>query len=383
MKLRKPNYYDKFKCTMNRCKNNCCKGKWDIEIDEGTLEFYKDSLYSDKLMQSVEEKDGYTCFKRKNSACVWLDKNGLCRIYSEYGPEYQSVVCDMFPRFAEYFGDIKEIGIGMACEEAVNICLTEKGFFSVVENDIKESPYDDPNFNSEFADFVFTLRSCLFDLINKSSEPTAVKIINILNTCSEVQNYINDDKLLDEHEIMQLVEEKHYPSSKHYDFPKNAYDMISTFLEYLSDFPDMEDEYTSCIDKIDRLINNEYKGNKLQTAISSSYNVCLKSGRYKDYDHMLNYWMFRYFSRSVYDGDVLSKAKLLAVLFITMRLSDLIFTRQSKEKLSLNKRIEQIVMLSRQIEYSEDNIEQLYEYMLFDEAFSDIELKRLLTMFIN
>ena len=93
--------------------------------------------------------------------------------------------------------------------------------------------------------------------------------------------------------------------------------------------------------------------------------------------------MFRYFSRSVYDGDVLSKAKLLAVLFIIMRLSDLIFTRQSKEKLSLNKRIEQIVMLSRQIEYSEDNIEQLYEYMLFDEAFSDIELKRLLTMFIN
>ena len=45
---------------------------------------------------------------------VWLEKNGLCGMYGRFGEEYLANVCVQFPRFTEYFGDFKEVGIGCA-----------------------------------------------------------------------------------------------------------------------------------------------------------------------------------------------------------------------------------------------------------------------------
>lgn len=33
MKLRKPDYYDRFRCIAGACKDSCCIG-WEIDIDE-------------------------------------------------------------------------------------------------------------------------------------------------------------------------------------------------------------------------------------------------------------------------------------------------------------------------------------------------------------
>lgn len=46
------------------------------------------------------------------------------------------VVCTQFPRYTEYFGNIKEMGIGLACEEAERIILTDKKPFLLVSIDI-------------------------------------------------------------------------------------------------------------------------------------------------------------------------------------------------------------------------------------------------------
>ena len=34
----KPDYYDRFVCIGGKCKNNCCMGAWDIEVDDEALE---------------------------------------------------------------------------------------------------------------------------------------------------------------------------------------------------------------------------------------------------------------------------------------------------------------------------------------------------------
>lgn len=38
--LRVPDYYPKFSCIADKCKDSCCIG-WEIDIDEDTYEFYK------------------------------------------------------------------------------------------------------------------------------------------------------------------------------------------------------------------------------------------------------------------------------------------------------------------------------------------------------
>ena len=40
VKILKPFYYDDFKCTANKCIDNCCSN-WKIEIDEKTYKKYK------------------------------------------------------------------------------------------------------------------------------------------------------------------------------------------------------------------------------------------------------------------------------------------------------------------------------------------------------
>lgn len=41
MVLRIPHYFDSFVCTAGECRDNCCYGGWQIDLDEDTVEFYK------------------------------------------------------------------------------------------------------------------------------------------------------------------------------------------------------------------------------------------------------------------------------------------------------------------------------------------------------
>lgn len=50
---------------MSKCKDNCCRASWDIEVDEDAIDYYKSSIYEDKLMDSIEDTEGYDCFKKK------------------------------------------------------------------------------------------------------------------------------------------------------------------------------------------------------------------------------------------------------------------------------------------------------------------------------
>ena len=40
IKLRTPGYYKNFHCISSECKDNCCVGGWQIDIDEETAEYY-------------------------------------------------------------------------------------------------------------------------------------------------------------------------------------------------------------------------------------------------------------------------------------------------------------------------------------------------------
>ena len=113
MKLRVPFYYDQFHCITSECKDNCCVGGWEIDIDDDTYNYYMslDGELGDRIRESItKSEDGSNCFKLVDGHCGLLDKCGLCTIHKELGAEHLSVVCDQFPRYSEYYGEIKESG---------------------------------------------------------------------------------------------------------------------------------------------------------------------------------------------------------------------------------------------------------------------------------
>ena len=119
---RVPHYYKAFHCIASDCRDNCCVGGWEIDIDEETAQYYlsMEGEFGDRLRNSITRTDEY-CFRLKDGKCPFLDSKCLCEIYQVLGEDKMGVVCTQFPRYTEYYGAVKETGIGLACEEAARI----------------------------------------------------------------------------------------------------------------------------------------------------------------------------------------------------------------------------------------------------------------------
>lgn len=54
MKLRMPDYYKKFSCIADKCRDSCCIG-WEIEIDNDTANKYQKAVgsFGEKLRNNI------------------------------------------------------------------------------------------------------------------------------------------------------------------------------------------------------------------------------------------------------------------------------------------------------------------------------------------
>jgi len=123
-----PNYYNKFKCIANRCKHSCCIG-WEIDIDDDTMELYN-SIGDKNILENIEGNPPH--FKlAKDERCPFLNKSGLCDIITKYGDGAICDICYFHPRFRNFYEDFEETGLGLSCEEAARIVLSETEKFAI------------------------------------------------------------------------------------------------------------------------------------------------------------------------------------------------------------------------------------------------------------
>lgn len=142
MKIYAPNYYEKFRCIAGACRHSCCIG-WDVYIDEETLEKYAamEGEIGERVRAHLAEKADGTCFEMcEGGICPMLNSCGLCDIIIEKGEENISEICREHPRFYNTFSDRTEVGLGLSCEEAARIILSqeEKTELTVIGEDEAE-----------------------------------------------------------------------------------------------------------------------------------------------------------------------------------------------------------------------------------------------------
>lgn len=132
MKAYKPNYYQKFRCIADKCKHSCCIG-WEIDIDEDTLDFYE--AIEGKKHRYIKDSISYEGTPHfellKGDRCPHLLENGLCRIICDFDEGALCDICADHPRFRNFYENFIEEGLGLCCEEAARIILTEEEPFCV------------------------------------------------------------------------------------------------------------------------------------------------------------------------------------------------------------------------------------------------------------
>ena len=174
MKLIAPDYYEKFVCIADKCKHSCCIG-WEIDIDEDTLHDYQSvsGAFGERLRAGIEIKDGCACFRLgDDERCPFLNEKGLCDIILNLGEDRLSQICTDHPRFCSFWSDRTEIGLGLCCEEAGRIVLSqkEKTKLVVLQDD---GEYEDL---TEEEEFLLCEREKMFSIVQNRSMSVSTRI---------------------------------------------------------------------------------------------------------------------------------------------------------------------------------------------------------------
>lgn len=323
MNVTVPDYYDKFKCIAEKCPDNCCIG-WEIDVDDYTYEKYMSfkGRLGDKLKNNIiTAEDGSRCFKLDHSErCPFLNNDNLCEIILEAGEENLCSICSEHPRFHNCFGNMRESGIGICCVAAAELILsnpTQTGFITY-HSDEKEYEVD---FDADYLAEIISIRNKMIDIMQNRSKSVCARMVEMLIFAYNVQNE------LDGIPAGSIVPEK--PNT----------DIICGIFKSL--IP----------------LNAEWiqaaEGMKPSSLSMLNSTVFEQLGVYFIYRHTLS---------AVYDGDILSRAKFAVLCCIAI-----LWISNSSEFETI---INAACLVSKEIEYSDENINTLLDLSVEEPALS-------------
>jgi lysine-N-methylase len=122
-----PDYYEKFTCIASKCKHSCCVS-WEIDVDPDTHSLYESITgeLGEKIRKSISHGENPHFILDKDERCPFLMSDGLCEIIKELGHTALCEICAEHPRFHNILTDRIESGLGLCCEEAARIIITNK-----------------------------------------------------------------------------------------------------------------------------------------------------------------------------------------------------------------------------------------------------------------
>lgn len=352
MKYTKPCFYDKFKCLGDSCFDTCCAG-WEIDIDEDTLKMYKglNDEIGKLLLDNINETEEGAYFKLDDSErCPFLTDEGLCRLILLGGEDMLCNICHEHPRFYEWFGNYTEVGLGLCCEEVCRLLFEYKKpiTFITVDDGINNKVEDE----EELINKLLSARLKAFKIVTNRRLTFGNRICNLLENADDFQSEIFGKKKVDD------------------DVNLLSYKIISELLDIMKKTEPFDDKW---VPKIDILTSNL----KLIFENSESFQSFIKERKY-EYEHLMMYLLYRYFMKSFWDGELSARVRFCIINVIYIYIAD-VYRWVSTGNYSSFDRIELVKEWSKQIEYSEDNLNMLLNECKNNPIFSVSALKGLFT----
>ncbi|MGG5461126.1 flagellin lysine-N-methylase [Clostridium sp. B9] len=376
MKVRVPNYFNEFRCIASECEDTCCAG-WEIVIDDESYEYYKNvkGEFGDILRSRMVKSDGDNIFLLNNGNCSFLNDKKMCDFYINLGEEHLCYTCQQFPRYTEEFLDLREVGLSLSCPEAARIILRnpENTTFNLSEDE-EEMDFEGDIEEDILLDFL-NCRDVVLNIIERSDLDLGVKGALALRFVKEVQNKID---LGDMDEIEEVVSE--YKEEK----------LIGEIIEELNEYKNKSSEkyknlykYFNVYKGIKHINSNDPMGldNGLKYLEGREdfyfekhreFNEYYKDNLYK-FKNILVYFIFRYFMKSIFDYDMSAKIKL--AIISTLMIKELAVIRFiDKGEFTEEDMVEVSRIYSKDIEHSDENVENLQEIFETEELFEVYEV---------
>lgn len=334
MKKYIPDYYKKFQCIAGECKDNCCIG-WDIMIDPYSYEKYQKvtTPFKERLEKGICHGEEPQFLMDKEKRCFFLNQKNLCDIYIELGEDALCEICTQHPRFHNEYGHIRQSGLGLACEYAAHLILEESNM-NILEEIIEEDDSEIDEWSQELMQIEMKLLKMsedkeypIEDRINKIFDVT-ICCQEQLNLTGELSSNLKRQKIRSHH-ILEKMSQKDY---------------ITYWFEFYADLEYMDESFQ-------KLLNDAKNESQIKFKEHSIY-----------IERLIHYFIYRHFIKSYDDDNLIDKIKfaVLSALIIVQ-----IYQYCVNNHISYT--IEDIAkMYSKEFEYSQENIDAIFEELLFD-----------------
>lgn len=409
--LRTPDFYDHFLCIGDSCKDCCCIG-WELDIDDDTFEYYKSvpGPFGDRLRGCMSaarkvspdapgddslfgDDGGSTMYRLKiDGRCPFLNSKNLCDIVLNLGPQALCQICSEYPRYSFEFDGAVEKSLTISCEEAGRLMFLSDVPIGFVETEADYFTSDDPD--EEIFRTISLIRSASIRILENRRIDLADRIGHFLALCTEAQRALDladSDPDLLRIRLPELV--RLYTGSEHPEitpeardaaaegsgpcldaeeilpFPEDSelldavrrgrFDYLKKRMDILSGMEILTDRWIQEISELDKVFISEDSYESILSAWLSSPDC-----RIPAYEHLLVYFVFRYFPLAAYDGSIIDKARFAVFGMLVIRDLDAARFMRNGARFDLNDRIWNAKICSKEVEHSDYNIEYLFGEML-------------------
>ena len=409
--LRTPDFYDHFLCIGDSCKDCCCIG-WELDIDDDTFEYYKSvpGPFGDRLRGCMSaarkvspdapgddslfgDDGGSTMYRLKiDGRCPFLNSKNLCEIVLNLGPQALCQICSEYPRYSFEFDGAVEKSLTISCEEAGRLMFLSDVPIGFVETEADYFTSDDPD--EEIFRTISLIRSASIRILENRRIDLADRIGHFLALCTEAQRALDladSDPDLLRIRLPELV--RLYTGSEHPEitpeardaaaegsgpcldaeeilpFPENSelldavrrgrFDYLKKRMDILSGMEILTDRWVQEISELNKVFISEDSYESILSAWLSSPDC-----RIPAYEHLLVYFVFRYFPLAAYDGSIIDKARFAVFGMLVIRDLDAARFMRNGARFDLNDRIRNAKICSKEVEHSDYNIEYLFGEML-------------------
>lgn len=346
MKRRTPDYYHRFECIGSACRDNCCVG-WEIDIDDEAYGDYcsVQGAFGQRLMEYIDHRRPYH-FIMEGDRCPFLNTRNLCDIYMNLGKDRLCQICTDHPRFYETYGDRLEAGLGLVCEEAARLILNNKDKLLFIDEGEGQEEAEDP-----WLQMLNQVREQVILLLQERKRPLWERLALVLSQAMILQeDYSRQDK-----KSMSAHIHRQWTVERPHEDPADVKGWFLDCIEFLQSLELLTDQWEKILDLAYDKVREE--------------NIVFSDPDPIFYEQLLIYFVYRYFLRSVYDFQLLDKIRFAIFSCLAVRVLE---TAVSDQENIPPKEIARLY--SKEIEYSEENMEALNEEFLFSEMFEKQKL---------
>ncbi|MEE1154891.1 MAG: flagellin lysine-N-methylase [Acutalibacteraceae bacterium] len=348
-----PTYYRKFKCIADKCKDNCCIG-WEIAIDEDSYNFYQsvNNDFAKKLQRGILKRENEYSFKLcENKRCAFLNENNLCDIICNLGENALCQICNEHPRYYNFYKDVEEKGLGLACEEACRIILTEEKPINFIntENNKACNIYTTDDI---YLNFLIEVRDILIKTLHSKSYNIYTRVAVVIRLCNIVQNMANSSYT--DIELYQSIDK----------LRSTALNLLDIYKEIKTDCNNPENSFNNIIkdfmslEVLDTKWSDLLKNTLAKIPLISLKKSTKKFGNKYDIiaENISVYFVQRYFLEGYFNNQINEFGIFTAISLILITL----LTGVNYSDLTQEIIIDTVHNFSKEIEYSDENIENLY-----------------------